>query len=456
VSDDPGRGRRATFGEVFGLAEFRALWMAQMLSVTGDQLARVALTVLVYDRTRSALLAAVTFAASVVPQFVGGVTLAGLADRLPRRQVMIGADLASAVLVVAMALPGMPLVVLIALLVAVTMVGALFQAARSATYPDILHGDQYVLGVAVTTSTMLTAQVAGFAAGGAAVAFLGVRPSLLADAATFGASALITRVGVRARPVPRPEPAPEPGPGQPAGTSSRRAGRHARPGHAAQLTAGLRLVFGSPAMRTPLLFGLLATFYELPQGVVVPLARAAGGGAVAVGLILAAQALGSALGSIGFSRFVEPARRLRWTGPLAVAACASLALFASHPGLGGTLVVLALSGLFGCYQLAANAAFVQATPPSQRSQAFGIAQGGLSLCQGSALILAGAAAEHVSPDAVIAAAGVIGALCALAVACSGPARQYWRAAVPERTARAARAARAAPRHLAPARHSRES
>src|SRR5262249_28302997 len=63
---------------------FRALWLAQVLSVAGDQLARVALTLLVYDRTGSALLAAVTFAASVVPAFLGGVTLSGLADRLPR------------------------------------------------------------------------------------------------------------------------------------------------------------------------------------------------------------------------------------------------------------------------------------------------------------------------------------------------------------------------------------
>ena len=58
-----------TFRDVFAVAEFRALWAAQLLSVIGDQLARVALTVLVYDRTRSALLAAVTFVASIVPTF---------------------------------------------------------------------------------------------------------------------------------------------------------------------------------------------------------------------------------------------------------------------------------------------------------------------------------------------------------------------------------------------------
>ena len=71
----------------------RAVDAPRSLSVAGDQLARVALTLLVFDQTRSALLAAVAFAASVVPAFVGGLTLSGLADRWPRRRVMIVCDL---------------------------------------------------------------------------------------------------------------------------------------------------------------------------------------------------------------------------------------------------------------------------------------------------------------------------------------------------------------------------
>jgi hypothetical protein len=56
-------------------------------------------------------------------------------------------------------------------------------------------------------------------------------------------------------------------------------------------------------------------------------------------------------------------------GPLAVAACGLLILFATHPGLAGVLIILTASGLCTCYQLAANASFVTATPPDQRSQA---------------------------------------------------------------------------------------
>ena len=169
---------KTTFRDVFAVAEFRALWLAQLLSVIGDQLARVALTVLVYDRTRSALLAAITFVASIVPTFVGGVTLAWLADRYPRRAVMIACDLARCALVLVMAIPGMPLAALVALLFLVTLVGAPFTSARAAIYPDVLAGDRYVMGTAVTLTTYQFAQVLGFAAGGAVVGFFGTQPRL--------------------------------------------------------------------------------------------------------------------------------------------------------------------------------------------------------------------------------------------------------------------------------------
>src|SRR5438046_4192584 len=128
----------ATFGAVFAVGEFRALWLAQVLSVAGDQLARVALTLLVFARTQSPLLAAVTFAASVIPTALGGVALSGIADRLPRREVMIACDLGRATLVATMALPGIPIAALVCLLFLVTLFRAPFTSAREAFSADIL------------------------------------------------------------------------------------------------------------------------------------------------------------------------------------------------------------------------------------------------------------------------------------------------------------------------------
>jgi MFS family permease len=395
---------RSTFSQVFRVPEFRALWTAQILSVAGDQLARVAITLLVFSQTGSALLAAVAFAASIVPTFVGGLLLSGLADRWPRHQVMIACDLGRAVIVGVMALPWMPLAAQVSLLVLLTMVGAPVTSARAALYPDILLGDHYVLGTAVTLTTMQFAQVVGFAAGGAAVSFFGVRASLLADAATFLASALITRLWVQ------PRPAATSGPHQ-GRSPDDLAGRSAR-----GLRAGLKLVFASPALRTAMLLGWVSAFYNVPEGIAAPLGGTLGGGDVAVGLILAAGAFGASVGAVAFGRLVAPRQRLRWMNRLAALSCATLMLFWFRPPLPAALLVLAVSGLFDCYQLAANAQFVSAVPPGQRSQAFGIAQGGMNLGQGAAMIVAGAAAQHYAPSMVVAATGLLGVIAALSVA----------------------------------------
>jgi predicted MFS family arabinose efflux permease len=381
------------------VAEFRALWLAQLLSVLGDQLARVALTVLVYDRTRSALLAAVTFVVSIVPSFIGGVTLAWLADRYPRRAVMIACDVIRAVIVLIMAIPGMPLATMVALLFIVTLAGAPFNSARAAIFPDVLSGDRYVMGTAVTVTTYQFAQVLGFAAGGTVVAFFGTRTSLVIDAVTFAGSALIVRAWVHTRPAPA-------------------VGTHHDPSRLAGIMTGARIVVARPALRTPLLFGLLAAFYNAPEGVAAPLAHALGGGAAAVGVILAANSLGQTVGAITFSRFVAPSTRLRLMGPLAISACAVLVLFFWEPDLRVSLLILVASGMCAAYQLAANAAFVRAAPQEQRSQAFGLAQGAMSLGQGVVMILAGAAAEHHSSARAIALFGATGAVIALAVAVS--------------------------------------
>ena len=359
---------------------------------------------MVFRQTHSALLAAVTFAASRVPMFAGGLTLSALADRLPGRQVMIACDLSRAGLVVIMAMPGLPLAVRVAPLFIVTLISAPFTSARAALYPDNLSGDRYVLGTAVTLTTLQFSQVVGYAAGGAIAGFFGLRASLLADAATFVGSALITRLWVHARPAARP---------------AAHSGTSARSG----AMAGLRLVFGDRRLRRPMLLGWLAASYNVSDGVAAPLGHALGGGDVAVGGILAASALGASLGAILFSRLVAPGRRLRWMSPLAAASCAVPVLFVFHPALPEALVILAGGGLFDCYQLAASAAFVSSTPAGHRGQAFGIAQGGLSLGQGAAMIAAGAAAQHYSPAGVIAVGGLLGVLAAILITVTSRRRQ---------------------------------
>jgi MFS family permease len=403
---NPTARERATFRSVFAVGEFRSLWTAQVLSVVGDQLARVAMTVLVYDQTRSAFWAAVTYAVTLVPWLLGGLALSGLADRLPRRGVMIACDLARMVLITVMGLLSLRatatgvLPLLVVLLFAVTLLDSPFKAARSAMLPDILAGDRYVLGVAVSQTALQIGMVAGFALGGVIVTALHTNGALFLDAATFAGSAILVRAGVRARPAAAGT----------AGPASRRG----------QMMAGVHLVFGRPVLRTLVLFGWLVTFYVVPMGLAAPLAHGLRSGlppAIATGLVFAAGPFGTMTGAIAFSRLVSSARRQAWLGPLAVGACAILALFAFHPSLVWALVIMTVSGACAAYQLAANSAFVAAVPAERRGQAFGLANGGMQAFQGLWIVLAGALAAHaLAADTVVALSGGIGAALAAALA----------------------------------------
>ncbi|HEX4060221.1 MAG TPA: MFS transporter [Streptosporangiaceae bacterium] len=409
--------RRATFRDVFAIGEFRSLWLAYLLSIAGDQLALVALTVLVYSRTHSPLATAAAYTVGFLPWLIGGPALAGLADRIPRRTVMIGCDLASMVLVAVMAVPAVPLWALIVLLFAVTLFGSPYRAARSAMLPDILTGDRYVLGTAAMQTTNRSGRLIGFAAGGAVVGLIGARPAMGIDAATFIASALLLRAGVRARALPiGPERHPTAGrrpggkdqPGGGLGHGRRRLGR--------SRGSGLRLVFGDPTLRALVLLGWLVPFYAVPEAMAVPYAAHFHGGAAVAGLILGAGPCGSLIGTILFGRLVDPPARLAWMGPLAVSCCAVLALCATGPPLGLALVIIAAAGVLSAYQLATNAAFVAAVPAHRRGQAFGVANGGINVGQGVWFALAGLAAETIGPARVIAVSGVAGAAVALALA----------------------------------------
>ena len=100
--------------------EFRALWASQILSVGGDRLALVALTFLIYDRTRSPLLAAVAFAAGNAALHRGRAVPVRPCGPVPAPHGHGRCDVARVALVAVMLIPAMPLDALIALLYVVT------------------------------------------------------------------------------------------------------------------------------------------------------------------------------------------------------------------------------------------------------------------------------------------------------------------------------------------------
>lgn len=388
--------RPATYREVFAVGEFRPLFGTFLLSTAGDELARVALTVLVYQRTNSPLLSALTFAISHFPWLIGGPLLSTLADRLPRHRVLIATDVARALLLTLMAVPGMPLPVLLGLLLLVSLCAPPFESARSALMADVLDGERYALATSLTTVTLQVAQVVGFLVGGALVA---VHPSLALgiDALTFAVSALWLSARLQRRPAPAP---PE------AGRSLWR-----------DAAAGLRFLGRTRRMVAIIaVLWLGALFGNAWEGIAAPLASQLGGGGMAIGVLLAANPAGVVVGGLLLGRLVAPGRRERLVVPLVLLSLAPLLaggfvvalVGASWTSFTTLLALLFLSGLGSAWLIPLNIAFVQATPAAYRGRAFGVAVSGLYGVQGIGALAAGLAAEGVAPSTVLALCGGIG------------------------------------------------
>ncbi|MFC4585782.1 MFS transporter [Sphaerisporangium corydalis] len=380
---------------VLAVGEFRALCAAELLSWIGDQLARVALTILVYQRTSSAGLTGLTYALTFLPSMLGGVLLGGLADRYPRREVMITLDLLCAAFLGLMAIPGMPLLPMCALLSAVTFLRGPYKAAQLAFLADVLTGDRYTAGLVIRHIIIQSAQVAGFAGGGVLVARVGASSGLAIDAVTFVAAALLIAFGCRHRPA-----------------MAREDRKRISPG------SGLMVVWRDPRLRSLTALCWLAGFHVAPEGLAAPYAATLGAGSVAVGLILASDPVGSVIGAFVFGRLVPERIRVKTVGLLGAITGLPLILCVFHPGLVASIVIFAFCGALAMsYQLQVGASFVRIVPDESRAQGLGVMSSGLITAQGLGTLAAGALADVIGPAVTVAVAGaaavVIGAQPAL-------------------------------------------
>jgi MFS family permease len=397
---------RARFRDVLGVAEFRILLIAQAQSRMGDQLARVALALLVYDRYESAVLTTLVYALTYLPPLLSAPFLTGLADRYPRRTVMVVTDAARALLVALMVIPGLPLPVIAALVVVLTCPQPLFSAARNAVIPAILTGDRFPVGMSIVNVTDFVSQLAGFTTGGVLVAFLGgPHVALAVDAVTYVISAVMVRLGTA--------------PHRPAdGDGASGAGR--------RLTAGLRVLAGD--RRLGGLTGLIWLYgcYLAPVALAAPYAHQVGASQAVVGVLIAADLPGAALGGLLVARF-PPNVRSRAMVPLAIATGLPIAATALAPPVAVTVLLWACGGALSSYLTLAQVTLTSAIPDGLRGRVIGVAAAGLQTAQGLGVLLAGAFTEILPPSASIALCGLLGTAGATAISLScglaGPPRR---------------------------------
>jgi MFS family permease len=315
---------RATFCAVLHVREFRAMWLAELLSFTGDQFARVALVVLVFDQTNSSAYAGLTYALSFIPGVVGALTLSHIADRRSRRGVVVVVDGLRALVAAVMVVPDIHLPWLCVLVAITAYIGGPYSAAQLARLRELLSADQYPVGMTVRQITVQAAQLAGFAAGGFLSAVLSPQVCLAVNALTFATSALLIGSRVRSRP---------------AAASPLPPGRF--------IADGVKLMWCEPRRRAIFMMTFLGIFYVVPEGVAASYVNELGAGSSTVGMVLASCSIGAVVGLPLFGRFVTPDRQRVALPLICLAAGFPLVLVKIGGGVHGAMLLFALSGTLG-------------------------------------------------------------------------------------------------------------
>jgi MFS family permease len=398
---------RPSYRGVLRNREFRGLVVAQVTSELGDHIARVALASLVLQRTDSAFLAVLAFVVSFVPAVFGSALLGSLADRLPRKVVMLGCDLARAAVLAVIALLAVdttPVWVLLLLLLVAETFAAPFEAAHRSVVPDVLTDPRECLvGTGLLRVLYQVDQVVGIVAAGAVIVLVGERAGLLIDAGTFLLSFAVLAVTLRWRPAS----------GQvPADGSARRT-------LLGDFREGWRLVFDDPALRALVVLAWsAAVFLIAPEAVALAYAREDGAGPAVGAALMASLPAGAALGAVLVAR-MEPLRQVGLILPLAVASCAPLLLTSLAPPWQVALPLWFVAGLSQGFMVPLMTTVNLVSPPGLRGRVNGLAGAGFSTVTAATFLLAGGMADLTTPAVSVTVAAVLG------LALVGAAHRTW-------------------------------
>ncbi len=173
---------------------FSALWVGQVISLSGDRLHQIALAFLVLEATNSLVAVGLVFLVATLPNLLLGPVAGTFVDRWDQKEVMIVSDLLRASLVLLVPIAAITNLALVYPMVfLITSISIFFRPARTAVIPRIVAEDELVAANSATWIAETFADVIAWPLAGVFVAFLG-RALPLAfwlDAATYVASAIL-------------------------------------------------------------------------------------------------------------------------------------------------------------------------------------------------------------------------------------------------------------------------
>ncbi|HEX4812059.1 MAG TPA: MFS transporter [Nonomuraea sp.] len=367
-----------TYRELFRTPEFTPLFAASCAQVGSTTLNGLALATLVYARTDSPLLAALSMFGPSFAELVGATTLLSVADRVRPRTALTLTALAGGVAGVALAMPGMPLWAMFAVIFALGLVSSIGGGVRYGLLNEIVPPNGYVLGRSVLNISVGAMQIAGFALGGILLAVVSPRAALAISAALAFVAAVVLRWGLSGRPARAS--------GRPSVAATWRVNRHLLS------TPARRAIYLAMWVPNGLIVGCEALFVPY-----APQSAAA---------LFVAAALGMLFGDLAAGRFMSPQGRRRYSTPLRFLLALPYALFALPLGTPVAAVIVAVASIGFASTLLLQERLIALIGADVRGQALGLHVTGMKAMQAAGATLAGLLAQYLSAGAAMAVMAV--------------------------------------------------
>jgi MFS family permease len=280
--------------------DFRVLWVGELVSTTGSQIARVAVYVQVFALTDSAAAVGLIGVVQLVPLALASILGGPLIDRHDRRKLLLigelGAAASSGVLFAGAVLGSPPLAVVYLGAALVALFSGFCSSARSSMLPNLVPSRLLPSSLSLNQAMFGTTLVAGPAVGGVIIDEIGLAWAYGVDLATF-AAAIAAVMRMRAQiPTPGPETAAPEARGGAIGAGWR------------QITEGFRFLRGRRVLQSSFYVDLVAMVFGMPRALFPVLAVTQfDSGSKTVGLLFSAVAVGALLGALtaGWVRHVE-------------------------------------------------------------------------------------------------------------------------------------------------------
>lgn len=367
---------------VLRVPKYLPIFLVSVLSLWGDNIARITIAAIVFQRTRSPLATATTLAVSLLPTVFGRSLLGPLVDRFAYKWVLVWANLLRAACVGALlvlVLAEAKLLVIFAALFLLETIGGAASASNMVLMTDLFDDRRYYArAIGLNALSEQANQAVGLAVGGALVMWLGPEVGLLVDLVSFLVAAVTILAVVELRPV----------------IGER--GKGVR-GFVNDLGHAVGDLLHHPVLARFVLLSMVASVgIAAPEALAIPIA----GNTWWSGLLMASPVAGAVLGILLITR-----RDVRWQNnsliPLAMVMPLPLIVTVFEPPLPLLAALWFVSGVLQAFMVPLQATFTLVTPGELRGRIFSLA-GALSIgVAGLSYLAAGWIAQVAGPWAAV-------------------------------------------------------